>query len=293
MRVSKREECPACKSSVTTDWGARNGFRIVNCRGCKTVYASTLADAVEGQDYDGYYSEANLEVPLFVKQRIVEIVRGFVSFRQGNRLLDIGFGAGTIMETAVEEGWETFGTEVSKPAVEHARSLGFSAFYGPLREAAYPDNHFDIITASEILEHLTKPEEDLNEIFRILRPGGLFWATTPSSTGLSARLLGLDWSVLSPPEHTQLYSRRGADLMLRRAGFKTVRIAAHGLNPMEIVNHYRKKAVVEDGFDRVRASYSLNEQMMRSGPRKQLKGLLNGLLSLVHLGDSLKIFAIK
>ena len=40
----------------------------------------------------------------------------------------------------------------------------------------------------------------------MLRPGGLFWTTTPHARGLSARVLGLKWRCIWPPEHLQLFS---------------------------------------------------------------------------------------
>lgn len=86
--------------------------------------------------------------------------------------------------------WETFGVEVSKTAVENAKNFGFNVFHGELHEANYSANFFDVIIASEILEHLYDPRKLVREVYRILRPGGLFWATTPSSRGLSSLLSG-------------------------------------------------------------------------------------------------------
>ncbi len=54
-------------------------------------------------------------------------------------------------------------------------------------EAAFPSEHFDVITAAELVEHLCDPQALLHEVARILRPGGLFWMTTPHARGLSGR----------------------------------------------------------------------------------------------------------
>jgi SAM-dependent methyltransferase len=248
--------------------------------------------AGQSEDYDAYYSESNLSVPEFIRARLREIIDGFGPYRRSNRLLDIGFGAGTMLETAREMKWDVAGLEVSKPAVDYARKQGFEVFRGSLSEANYPDGHFDVVTSSEILEHLPDPNGDLREIARILRPGGLLWATTPSATGLSFRLMKLNWTVLSPPEHIQLYSKNGVRLMLRKAGFAAVRLRTAGLNPMEIVNHFRNgNKPAATGFDRVEAAYQLNESLTRSPARKLLKKGLNASLNIFGLGDSLKIYA--
>ena len=77
-------------------------------------------------------------------------------------------------------------------------------WHGTLKDAGFDDGQFDVITASEILEHLDDPLGELTEIARILRPGGLLWATTPSARSLSFRVMKERWTVISPPEHTQL-----------------------------------------------------------------------------------------
>lgn len=282
--------CPACDGGKRRLLGEKNGFEVFECTNCLTLYTGHVPLSDESQDYDEYYSECNLSVPNFIKQRVGEILRGFDRYRQSNRLLDIGFGAGTVLEIAEKQSWQVCGLEVSRPAFEHAKERGFEVFYGGLREAGYPDGHFDVITASEILEHLPDPVSDLREIVRILRPGGLFWATTPSARALSFRLLNLKWSVLSPPEHIQLYSRKGAALMLRAAGFEKIRFKTFGLNPAEIAEHYRKREA-DSTVGRVQSGYVLNESLTRSPLRRLLKKTLNESLNLFSVGDSLKIYA--
>ncbi|MGB7067964.1 MAG: class I SAM-dependent methyltransferase [Pyrinomonadaceae bacterium] len=291
--MQRRTACPACHFFDSISAGTKNGFDILVCRKCRSIYTGHLPLLHEAENYDEYYNEANLTVPAFVLERVREIINGFSDFRQSNRLLDIGFGAGTILEIASEIGWQPFGLEVSKPAIEQARTKGFQVFHGSLSEAAYPDSYFDVVTASEILEHLPDPEKDLREIARILRPGGLLWATTPSACSASFRVLGLDWSILCPPEHIQLYSKTGASLMLKKAGFSKTMFKTYGLNPAEIVNHFGRRSCNGKVFDRVGTGYALNETMTKGPFRKRIKGILNLGLDITGLGDSLKIFAQK
>jgi 2-polyprenyl-3-methyl-5-hydroxy-6-metoxy-1,4-benzoquinol methylase len=63
-------------------------------------------------------------------------------------------------------------------------------FHGEIEDAGFDDDRFDVVVLSEVVEHLTDPRTLLNEVHRILRPGGLLWATTPNGSGLSWRLLG-------------------------------------------------------------------------------------------------------
>ncbi|HMQ04643.1 MAG TPA: class I SAM-dependent methyltransferase [Pyrinomonadaceae bacterium] len=243
----------------------------------------------EAQNYDEYYSESNLEVPPFVHRRLVEIIGGFEPYRKTGRLLDIGFGAGTLMHTARNLGWKSQGVEVSKPAIEHSAGLGYEVFHGQLSEAKFPEGHFDVVTASEIIEHCSDPAELVSEVARILRPGGLFWATTPSSGGLSYHLIGLKWSMISPPEHLHLFSRKAIMRLLDDAGFADVKVRTYSFGVAEALSYFRKRP----DHDRVQGDYALNEALTSSPFRAAIKGMLNLPLNMFRIGDSLKIYATK
>jgi SAM-dependent methyltransferase len=177
------------------------------------------------------------------------------------------------------------------------RELGFEVFEGELHEAAYPAQHFDIVTAAELLEHVFDPRALVLEVARILRPGGLFWTTTPHARGLSARVLGLNWRCIWPPEHLQLFSIGGLKALLRGAGFRDIHVDTTGGNPVEIWHTLGKTKsapkTVDQHFDRVQTSYQLNESLMKSRSRRALKSTVNSFLNLSRLGDSLKVFAVR
>lgn len=294
MHTVTNRPCPGCKGTNGKRVGDKNGFLILICPSCLTLFTSSLPASDEREDYDEYYSEANLVVPEFVETRVRQIVGEFEPHRQINRLLDIGFGAGTILKIAEDLGWHPCGTEVSKPAVEFATANGFEVYHGELAETAFPSGHFDVVTASEIIEHVMQPDGMLKEIVRILRPGGLFWGTTPSSRSLSFRIMSTNWTVISPPEHVQLYSKKAIREMLFEAGFSKVEIHTAGLNPAEIVQHFRRERKSTEGavaFNRVSSSYQLNEALTRSPLRRFVKSSLNSVLDLFNAGDSLKITA--
>jgi SAM-dependent methyltransferase len=294
--------CPACDIAKTRSRGRKNGFEILSCRRCGTLYTSYLPASESTMDYDSYYSPQNIEKPNFVHKRLDEIVSKLACYRLKNRLLEIGFGSGEMMQAAARAGWDVEGTEISRPAVKHARSMGFKVFHGDLFEARYPNQYFDVVVANELLEHVSDPAALIQEVARLLRLGGIFQATTPHSEGISARVLGMHWSVISPPEHLQLFSVTGIKTCLAAAGLHQISVATHGVNPFEIWQvllskkrgHSKKnvaRRVRRQCFDRVETSYQLNAFMTQSWYRRLLKDVLNGLLSGSRLGDSLKINA--
>jgi SAM-dependent methyltransferase len=303
--VHPLEKCPACNSEKRSTHGEKNGHPIYRCEQCGTLFSDRSEI-----NYDAYYDESNLTVPEFIHDRLNEVFEQLKSYRQTNRLLDVGCGAGSLLEAARRAGWEAEGLEISESAAEYVRSQGFKVFQGDLLDAPYPDNHFDIVTASELIEHVKDPLPLLNQIVRILRPGGLLWATTPNARSFSSRMLGVKWSTVCPPEHLQLFSARGIHKLFERAGFRHVTVKSRGCNPLEIWHGLRDAdkqpsesngtpkdgmgpADVAPAFDRVSSSYHLNEAMLRNPLTRSIKAAANAALGLTGLGDTIRILAEK
>jgi SAM-dependent methyltransferase len=206
------------------------------------------------------------------------------------------------LHAARRSGWEAVGVEVSATAAEHNRAEGFEVFNGELAEARYPEGDFDVVVLSEVLEHVPEPREMLREVLRVMRPGGLLWATTPNGRGFSARSLGLKWSAVSPPEHLHLFSRGAVESLLTEVGFARARVVTEGFNPFEIIGALRRcpapsahaaPAAQSAGAARVQSGYELNAFLTEGGARRAVKEFANGVLRLCRLGDSLKIRAEK
>jgi SAM-dependent methyltransferase len=298
-RIEKTQRaCVACGSTNARPLGVKNELDVVSCLECGSVYTPYSPWYSSAFFYSEFYlNEGELSPPQFINTRLEEITAEFSGFRKNNRLLDIGCGAGALLAVARKNGWNAQGLDVSPSAVKHVRELGFEVYEGELKNAAFPSEHFDVVTAAELLEHLSDPQPLLQEVARILRPGGLFWTTTPHARGLSGRMLGLKWRCIWPPEHLQLFSVRGLKTLLRDAGFRQLRIDTTGGNPIEIFHAMgAAKAApqtVDQHFDRVTTSYRLNESMMKSRSRRALKNTVNSFLNLSRLGDSLKVFAVR
>ena len=63
---------------------------------------------------------------------------------------------------------------------------------GNIAELPFVENHFDLVTANMVVEHLDKPEVQFREVYRVLKPGGLFLFHTPNALGyltIGARLV--------------------------------------------------------------------------------------------------------
>jgi SAM-dependent methyltransferase len=293
MSTGEARRCPACGGSADRTAGEVNGFGIVRCGTCRTLFTDRLPAEPEVKDYTGYYHADNLVIPAFVQARLGEIVGAFATYRDTNRWLDVGCGAGTLIRAASGLGWTVVGTELAPPAVDAAREAGLDVRLGELSELDLEADTFDVVSLVEVLEHVPEPRRLLAEVTPLIRPGGALYLTTPHVRGIDARLLGTDWGAVAPPEHLQLFSVGGMRSALESCGLKVVRVRTHGVNPHELVTALRpgRKGTAPTGNERVMATYQLNESLSTRPGGAILKGGVNAVLSITRLGDTLKMVA--
>src|SRR5215210_4978473 len=103
--------------------------------------------------------------------------------RAGERVLDLGCGAGRFVAALRDAGADPVGVELSEAALERARRNVLGADLRPLGEdGALPleDASVDLVWCSEVLEHVPDTAGLLSEARRVLRTGGRLLVTTPS-----------------------------------------------------------------------------------------------------------------
>ncbi len=232
-------------------------YRIVRCRGCGLAFVDPLPTREElARLYDepyfttGAYPEnvhsGGMEGHAHVLRsprlrrrareehrgtlRQVEAVwRAYRTREAPPRLLDVGCGAGFLLDAARELGWSVQGVELSPFAAERAREdLGLSVFQGELAEAGFPAGHFDIVVMRELLEHVSDPLGLLREARRILREDGVLFVQVPNDLeGVRVRLWRRVWWMI-PPLHLYYFDRGTLGALLERAGFRVVRWGTWG-----------------------------------------------------------------
>ena len=271
--------------------GVANGFEIVGCSACGTLFTARLpGSSAEAVDYVDYYDASNLTTPAFVERRLDHVAARFDSYRELNRWLDVGCGRGEFLRALTGRGWHAVGTELASAAVEALRESGLDVHRGTLDEVELEDESFDVVSVVEVLEHVEDPATLLVDARRLLRPGGAMYVTTPHGRGLSARALGTRWSIVLPPEHLQLYSVRGLEALLQRAGLRVRAVRTHAVNPHELLSGLGRQREVTVA-QRKETGYRLNESLSERRLGAAAKAGVNGLLSLLRLGDTLKVTA--
>ncbi|MBL7478931.1 bifunctional 2-polyprenyl-6-hydroxyphenol methylase/3-demethylubiquinol 3-O-methyltransferase UbiG [Legionella bononiensis] len=160
----------------------------------------------------------------------------------GIRVLDVGCGGGILSEAMARKGAEVTGIdaegEAIKVAGEHARNNGLTVQYKCTPIEDYEDNHFDVITCMEMLEHVQRPEQVLQHCKRLLKPGGLLFLSTISRTlkAYASAIIAAEYVLNLLPKQTHDYDKfiKPSELasMARSYGFTMMDLNGLNYNPI-------------------------------------------------------------
>lgn len=98
---------------------------------------------------------------------------------EGKTILDIGCGPGFIGHHFAAAGCTVTGLTGAEPEIEECRRRGFRILQCDMHAIPVPAGTFDYVLASHVLEHSIAPFVMLEEIRRILKPGGLLFVNLP------------------------------------------------------------------------------------------------------------------
>jgi tellurite methyltransferase len=114
----------------------------------------------------------------------------------GMRLLDAGCGGGRNLNYFLKSGFDVSGVDQSPEAIARVRALAASLAPNldsnnfriePVESMSFADSHFDVVVSSALL-HFARDEDHwrkmVREMWRVLKPGGIFFARLASTVGI-------------------------------------------------------------------------------------------------------------
>ena len=250
-------QCPLCASSHLTGDAMdlhRRGPHIsrARCKSCGLVFANPMADQKDLEKYYNDYYEKEVyentdykniiltEIAAISKMDKAQISKRapyFSNFSQTGKFLDIGCGLGMGLAYAKQLGFELYATEYDQGAIDFVKeNFLVKVSKGDVHAANFPDNYFDFIHISHVIEHVLDPDAYFKEMYRILKPGGTLAVGTPDMSSLLYK--GYKWAsllslrvpqVIDGLEHTFIFPKKVLANLAKKHGLTITLHYSHGL----------------------------------------------------------------
>jgi SAM-dependent methyltransferase len=217
----------------------RDDLRLVRSPGCALEWQHPMPteEALDAL-YDATYFErwGNVDDPAENAVRDMKrITYGVVldairRHRPGGALLDVGCALGYLVEAARDRGFDAYGLDRNAHAVSAAAErLGDRVYAGELDARAFPGRSFDVVTLTDVVEHVPDPAFLLTRCRERLSEDGLLALLLPNAASTVRRLFGTRW-----PHYVAEHLFHFGPGNLRRF------LAANGFAVEQIVTGFRK-----------------------------------------------------
>jgi SAM-dependent methyltransferase len=128
-----------------------------------------------------YYKDVNLLNYRVILAEAIKLYRG----EKFDKILDIGSGVGSFLESIKPFGFASYALEGSEIGFSQLKKKGFNTikfFLEKGHKLPFPDNFFSLVVFNQVIEHLEKETGQyfIQEIIRVLEPGGVGIIKSPS-----------------------------------------------------------------------------------------------------------------
>ena len=236
-------QCPVCKSINVNQWCRKNNFQLHICRNCSHKFANITGIALLNDDPyvfrklfthgqmdsdEDYYQHLCLgerkgahlfnTVSLILKEvgsRIFDSIN--------SKWLDIGCGSGYLLAELNKMGWDVIGVEPGGWGHIAATKKNIKVEKGFLRRDTFNEK-FDVISATDVLEHQSDPYELLDLMRFYIKPNGIGVLSLPFADSFQGKFLKSKWTMINPPTHSHFFTKASLEVLLNNVGFKVMKI---------------------------------------------------------------------
>ena len=236
--------CPLCgggrfrEVAVVDRW--QPAFRVVRCEDCSLLHVnprppreeldSFYDDAYYAGTADWHYADERTREPQVRVRAAGRLARVEAMLARSGvvtrRVVEMGSAYGVFLDEARRRGWEVAGCEVSADAAAWTRAhRGMTVHECDLADAGLAPDIVDVVTGSEVAEHLAEPKRTLRAAFDALSPGGVLLLSTANERSVARAIRGPRWGYFMPG-HVVLWSAATLRRLLAEIGFVDVRVTA-------------------------------------------------------------------
>lgn len=189
---------------------------------------------IHQQWHDEYYTKHFLDMDE-KHNHFDKVADLWVDLPKGSKILDIGCGAGSVVEKLVKDGYDVYGIDIQKEAIKRARSKGIKAQVHDLNKPLpFEDDFFDAIICYDVIDFLYSPVTVLQDIERILNDSGYVIFSVPLHFDIVQRIkILLGGGIVSYKmqvyshqtdaweyQHIRFFTLKDVKNIIKRAGFQ-------------------------------------------------------------------------
>jgi len=220
------------------DYVTEADFSIFRCNQCghgvtaidRKAHEAVLPKLYESGNYDnseakeGWLRARIGSVIGFLERERIRFLRRWIT--QG-RVFEIGVGKGRFLASVARAGFMVSGIEPSARSYQHAsRRLGERVTKQTLEEHVQNSaGRYDLVYMWHVLEHFSDPDSAVQNVQKILAPGGLLVVAVPNFGSLQARYGGRFWYHLDPPRHLHHFTAVSLTQLFQRNGYEVVKVS--------------------------------------------------------------------
>ncbi|PIV39141.1 MAG: hypothetical protein COS29_04205 [Candidatus Omnitrophica bacterium CG02_land_8_20_14_3_00__42_8] len=234
-----KRACPLCAyTDYAQIYTERGNIGIVKCSACGLIYTNPMVKESE-KNYWGddkkYYEEARLIFEGQAKNHrdsnYLQDLGVIEKIKPTGNFLDIGTNMGMFLRNTRGRKWNVFGIDPSPALSEMARKyFGLNVKTCYLHEAGFSDEYFDVVTMTDVFEHIAEPKKMLMDIKKVIKKDGILFIKVPNGNYnlLKLRLAVAagklkDYDIFDSYEHVTHFTHKTLRRMLKECGFKVVK----------------------------------------------------------------------
>lgn len=215
------ESCTFCGSKQVQEVFRRDVRIFLKCQECSAFTVQNPPVVEHWEQYEeGEFSDRIEEMlgdsPDFDKWD------EFSGHIKGSRVLEVGPGTGHFLAAGKERGFQVFGIELSQAhrdyILQHWKIKTSTTF------ADFADQSIDVVCSFNCIEHISDLAEHMHEVFRVLRPGGVFIVSTCNGAAFVPRVVGKWWSMFRTVDHLSISTPEGLRRLGKRTGMPATKI---------------------------------------------------------------------
>jgi len=248
-----KSRCPACDSNQNEFQFSKRGFDYVQCKSCQTLFINPRPSPAilnwfyhKAKNYSFWNkvifpATENARYKNIILPRVkktIEICQKY-NVKMGS-ILEVGAGFGTFCSAIQSQKIfkKIVAIEPTPDLASTCRKKGINTIELPVEKIEFSKNTlFNVIVAFEVIEHLFSPKNFLEQIFHLLKPGGIVILSCPNGKGFDIQILH-EKSDTIDHEHLNYFNPFSISTLLNSCGFRILEISTPGKLDVELV---RKK----------------------------------------------------